>query len=47
MVLAGLPVPASSHLLPLADGVAILIDPKHDVLEQVEDVFGIFRVQRG
>jgi HD-GYP domain-containing protein (c-di-GMP phosphodiesterase class II) len=34
----GLPVPRGSHLLQLADRLAILIDPAGDVLEQVDGI---------
>lgn len=34
----GLPVPRGSHLLQLADRLAILIDPSNDVLEQVDGI---------
>lgn len=42
-----LPVPLSSHLLQLADRVAILIDPAGDVLEQVDGIMERIRPQAG
>ena len=46
-VLDGTPVPLASHLLQLADRVAILIDPKSNVLEQVDGILNQVRAQVG
>ncbi len=43
----GLPVPRASHLLQLADRVAVLIDPRLDILEQVEGILQRIRPQSG
>ena len=42
---AGQPVPLHSHLLQLADRVAVLINPDIDILAQVEDILSKIRVQ--
>jgi len=46
-VLDGVPVLDNSHLLQLADRVAILIDPRTDVLEQVDGILEKIRAQSG
>ena len=43
----GLPVPRASHLLQLADRVAILLEPRQDVLEQVDGILAKIRAQAG
>lgn len=45
--LDGVPVPTGSHLLQLADRVAVLIDPQCDVLEQAGDIVGKISAQAG
>jgi HD-GYP domain-containing protein (c-di-GMP phosphodiesterase class II) len=42
-----LPVPRASHILQLADRVAVLIDPKTEILEQVQDILEKIRAQSG
>ena len=44
---AGQPVPMKSHLLQLADRVAVLIDPSLDILTQVDDILSKIRAQSG
>jgi HD-GYP domain-containing protein (c-di-GMP phosphodiesterase class II) len=43
----GLPVPMASHLLQLADRVAVSIDPQSDVLDQVDGILAKVRAQAG
>lgn len=43
----GLPVPRASHILQLADRVAVLIDPRTDVLAQINDIIEKVRAQAG
>lgn len=43
----GVPVPRASHLLQLADRVAVLLDPNTDVLAQVEGILAKVRAQAG
>jgi HD-GYP domain-containing protein (c-di-GMP phosphodiesterase class II) len=43
----GIPVPQSSHLLHLADRVAVLLDPGHDVLGQVDGILEKIRAGTG
>lgn len=43
----GLPVPRASHLLQLADRVAILLDSNRDVLGQVDGILEKIRAQAG
>jgi len=43
----GLPVPRASHILQLADRVAVLIDVNRDVLEQVDGILERIRPQAG
>lgn len=43
----GLPVPEASHILQLADRIAVLIDPKTDVLDQVNEITARIRAQAG
>jgi response regulator RpfG family c-di-GMP phosphodiesterase len=45
--LDGVSVPSGSHLLQLADRVAVLIDPQCDVLEQAGDIVGKISAQAG
>jgi len=46
-VFDGLPVSRGSHLLQLADRVAVLIDTKTDILEQVDGILKKIRSQAG
>ena len=46
-VFDGEAVPGSSHLLQLADRVAVLIDPNREVLEEIDDIVGKIRAQAG
>lgn len=43
----GQPVPRASHLLQLADRVAVLLEPRQDVLEQVDGIITRVRAQAG
>ncbi len=43
----GLPVPRTSHILQLADRVAVLLDVNRDVLEQVDGILEKIRPQAG
>jgi HD-GYP domain-containing protein (c-di-GMP phosphodiesterase class II) len=43
----GLPVPRASHILQLADRVAVLLDVTRDVLEQVDGILEKIRPQAG
>ena len=46
-VFDGQPVPAASHLLQLADRVAVLIDPNQEILHQVAGILERVRQQAG
>jgi len=46
-VFEGEPVPSASHLLQLADRVAVLIDPARDVLAQAGEIMDKIRQQAG
>jgi HD-GYP domain-containing protein (c-di-GMP phosphodiesterase class II) len=43
----GIPVPVHSHILHLADRVAVLIDPHREVLEQADDIIRRIRSSAG